>query len=300
MKKKLPMIGFALIIVGGVFLLLYPTASNWLNQYTQSNVISDYQQSLEQITDEDKLRQIEDARQYNQELIGNVVLKDPFDAEALKVMNENYPKLLAVNYSGVMGYIDIPKIDVDLPIYHGTSTEVLTMGVGHLENTSLPVGGLGTHAVLSGHTGLPSAKIFTDLNKLEINDVFYIKVMDETLEYKINQIKIVEPSNTQDLLIDTNHDYVTLVTCTPYGVNSHRLLVRGERVENSQADNDQLQVDNSSRNNIDNNKILGLPTMIFFFVIVVVAAVLATVTIIVIKRKKMKQHNVTKETGDSQ
>ncbi|HHZ06017.1 MAG TPA: class C sortase [Clostridiales bacterium] len=294
------MIGFALIIVGGVFLLLYPTASNWLNQYTQSNVISDYQQSLEQITDEDKLRQIEDARQYNQELIGNVVLKDPFDAEALKVMNENYPKLLAVNYSGVMGYIDIPKIDVDLPIYHGTSTEVLTMGVGHLENTSLPVGGLGTHAVLSGHTGLPSAKIFTDLNKLEINDVFYIKVMDETLEYKINQIKIVEPSNTQDLLIDTNHDYVTLVTCTPYGVNSHRLLVRGERVENSQADNDQLQVDNSSRNNIDNNKILGLPTMIFFFVIVVVAAVLATVTIIVIKRKKMKQHNVTKETGDSQ
>lgn len=294
------MIGFALIIVGGVFLLLYPTASNWLNQYTQSNVISDYQQSLEQITDEDKLRQIEDARQYNQELIGNVVLKDPFDAEALKVMNENYPKLLAVNYSGVMGYIDIPKIDVDLPIYHGTSTEVLTMGVGHLENTSLPVGGLGTHAVLSGHTGLPSAKIFTDLNKLEINDVFYIKVMDETLEYKINQIKIVEPSNTQDLLIDTNHDYVTLVTCTPYGVNSHRLLVRGERVENSQADNDQLQVDNSSRNNIDNNKILGLPTMIFFFVIVVVAAVLATVTIIIIKRKKMKQHNVTKETGDSQ
>ena len=247
MKKKLPMIGFALIIVGGVFLLLYPTASNWLNQYTQSNVISDYQQSLEQITDEDKLRQIEDARQYNQELIGNVVLKDPFDAEALKVMNENYPKLLAVNYSGVMGYIDIPKIDVDLPIYHGTSTEVLTMGVGHLENTSLPVGGLGTHAVLSGHTGLPSAKIFTDLNKLEINDVFYIKVMDETLEYKINQIKIVEPSNTQDLLIDTNHDYVTLVTCTPYGVNSHRLLVRGERVENSQADNDQLQVDKIGR-----------------------------------------------------
>ena len=129
-----------------------------------------------------------------------------------------------------MGYVVIPKIDVNLPIYHGTSEEVLQKGVGHLQNTSLPVGGESTHAVLSGHTGLSSAKLFTDLDKLEEGNIFYIKTLGETFAYEVDQIKIVEPHETSDLLIESDKDYVTLVTCTPYGINSHRLLVRGTRI----------------------------------------------------------------------
>ena len=178
---------------------------------------------------------LEKAREYNRELLGNVVLTDPFDPDAVKKQNEDYDNLLNIAGDGVMGSVEIPSIDVYLPIYHGTDSESLEKGAGHLENSSLPVGGKGTHSIISAHTGLPSAKMFDNLTEVKEGDVFYIHVLNRTLAYEVDQIKVVLPENVSDLLIDKNKDYVTLVTCTPYGINSHRLLVRGTRIPNKEA-----------------------------------------------------------------
>lgn len=178
---------------------------------------------------------LEKAREYNRELLGNVVLTDPFDPDAVKKQNEDYDNLLNIAGDGVMGSVEIPSIDVYLPIYHGTDSESLEKGAGHLENSSLPVGGKGTHSIISAHTGLPSAKMFDNLTEVKEGDVFYIHVLNRTLAYEVDQIKVVLPENVSDLLIDKNKDYVTLVTCTPYGINSHRLLVRGTRIPYKEA-----------------------------------------------------------------
>lgn len=178
---------------------------------------------------------LEKAQEYNRELLGNVVLTDPFDPDAVKKQNEDYDNLLNIAGDGVMGSVEIPSIDVYLPIYHGTDSESLEKGAGHLENSSLPVGGKGTHSIISAHTGLPSAKMFDNLTEVKEGDVFYIHVLNRTLAYEVDQIKVVLPENVSDLLIDKNKDYVTLVTCTPYGINSHRLLVRGERIPYKEA-----------------------------------------------------------------
>lgn len=178
---------------------------------------------------------LEKAQEYNRELLGNVVLTDPFDPDAVKKQNEDYDNLLNIAGDGVMGSVEIPSIDVYLPIYHGTDSESLEKGAGHLENSSLPVGGKGTHSIISAHTGLPSAKMFDNLTEVKEGDVFYIHVLNRTLAYEVDQIKVVLPENVSDLLIDKNKDYVTLVTCTPYGINSHRLLVRGTRISYKEA-----------------------------------------------------------------
>ena len=216
-----------LILLVGLSLLLYPSVSDYWNSLHQTRAIASYAEQVASL-DNDTYDQLwEDARAYNQSLLSRsnaYLLSDEQKAE--------YERLLDVSGLGVMGYIEIPSIDVSLPIYHGTEESVLQIAVGHLEWTSLPVGGMSTHCVLSGHRGLPSAKLFTNLDKLRKGDTFLLRVLDEVLTYEVDQILIVEPRETAALHIVEGEDYCTLVTCTPYGVNTHRLLVRGHRIEN--------------------------------------------------------------------
>lgn len=219
-----------LLLAAGIAVMSYPFASRWLNQRNQADIINHYEEAVGEMTKEQIAAEKEASRAYNEGLLGNVVLTDPFDTEAGRKASEEYEERLNTKGDGVMGYLDIPEINVLLPIYHGTGSEVLDKGAGHLENTSLPVGGIATHAVLSAHTAYARATLFNRLTELEEGDAFYLTVLDETLAYQVDQIKVVEPHDTGALVIDGYEDYVTLVTCTPYGVNSHRLLVRGTRI----------------------------------------------------------------------
>lgn len=223
-----------LVLLVAFSVLLYPTVSNYLYQKNQSRVISVYDEEAVKRSGEENERMLAEAKAYNQELLSNVELLDPF-GPGKKEINEYYQSILNVNGSGMMGYIRIPKIKVELPIYHGTSESVLQVGVGHFEGTSLPVGGENTHSVLTGHRGLPSKLLFTDMDKLQAGDVFYIKILGETFAYEIDQILTVLPEETDALNVELGKDYVTLVTCTPYAVNTHRLLVRGHRVPYEEA-----------------------------------------------------------------
>lgn len=230
MKKKINRLTtfiLILIFLAGLSLLLYPTVSDYWNSYTQSKTIASYVQNLNNIDTEKYDSIIKEAQKYNASLknrVNSYLLSDQQQKE--------YTELLDITGDGVMGYVDIPSVDITLPIYHGTSEKVLQTTVGHLEWTSLPVGGDDTHCVISGHRGLPSAKLFTDLDKLSEGDVFMLRVLDEVLTYQVDQIRIVEPTDTNDLKLVSGEDLCTLFTCTPYGVNSHRLLVRGHRIEN--------------------------------------------------------------------
>ena len=226
MKKNMTII-MVLFFFVGLLILLYPSISDFYNQKRQSKVIVDYEALLEKYSKKDYTELFEEADKYNQKLAS---YKIPY-LSYKKI--ENYNEILDVNETGMMGYISIDKIKVELPIYHGTSEQVLSVAVGHLEGSSFPVGGKGTHSVLSAHRGLPSSKLFTDLNKLEIGDTFTITILDRLITYEVDQIEIVEPSDLKKLEIDPEKDYVTLMTCTPYGINTHRLLVRGTRIENA-------------------------------------------------------------------
>ena len=230
MKKKtsnLITILLILILLAGLSLLLYPTVSDYWNSFHQSRAIASYAEQVAEI-DSDTYEQLwADAQAYNRSLIGKVGRYDMTDEERAK-----YESLLDVSGNGIIGYIEIPSIKCSLPIYHGTDEAILQIAVGHIEGTSLPVGGSGTHCVLSGHRGLPSARLFTDLDKMVVGDIFMMRVLDETLTYEVDQIRIVLPNEMDDLEIEEGKDYCTLVTCTPYGINSHRLLVRGHRIEN--------------------------------------------------------------------
>lgn len=225
--KKLMII---LFIAAGVALMVYPYAANYLFENRKDSVISTYKEEVER-TDTDAKDQLEKASDYNASLAtGNIKLHDPF-TEMSDQAEEDYYTQLRVDGTEVMGLVEIPKIGVSLPIYHGTSEEVLQMGVGHLEGTSLPVGGESTHCVLTGHTGLSDARMFTDLTEMEEGDIFFLEVMGETFAYQVYRTSIIEPTDLSSLYIETGRDLCTLVTCTPYGVNSHRLLVQAERTE---------------------------------------------------------------------
>ena len=229
MKKKLSTLLLFLIFLIGLSLLLYPTISDYWNSFHQSKAIASYVEEVEQL-DEDRYEEMwKEAQNYNQELF-----QDPSPYDITEEENLKYQGLLNVSGNGIMGYIEIPSIDCHLPIYHGVNESVLQIAVGHIEGTSLPVGGASTHCVLSGHRGLPSAKLFTDLDKLVVGDLFIIRILNETLTYEVDQILIVLPDEVESVAIEEGKDYCTLVTCTPYGVNSHRLLVRGHRVENTE------------------------------------------------------------------
>ena len=220
-----------LVFLIGAGILFYPTVSDLWNNYRNQQLISEYTEVVETLESEDFSEIWAEAREYNAQHTVNTIL-DAFDEEEGDyVLSHPYDQVLNPTGNEIMGYLEIPKINVKLAIYHGIGTEALENGCGHIEGTSLPIGGVGTHSVLSAHRGLPSAKLFTDLDQLEIGDLFYITVLDEKLAYKVDQILTVLPEETDDLAIEEDKDLVTLVTCTPYGVNSHRLLVRGERTE---------------------------------------------------------------------
>lgn len=226
MKRKKITIILLVVFLIGLLVLLYPSISQYWNSKVQSQAISNYDELFLNKENIDYSKYFLEADNYNHKLT-----ELSFPLSQYKKIS-GYSNLLNVHNNGMIGYISIDKIRVELPIYHGTGASVLNVAVGHLEGSSLPVGGDSTHAVLSAHRGLPSAKLFTNLNKLEIGDTFVITVLDRKMTYQVDNIKIVEPSDVSDLEIIEGEDYVTLVTCTPYGINTHRLLVRGTRIEN--------------------------------------------------------------------
>ena len=227
-KNKRYSLLLLLALLVGLSLLLYPTISNCWNSFHQSKTIATYVEAVEEMDDSDYEGMWREAQAYNTAL--------PRDQGRFQLSEEEqvYEGLLRVSDDGIMGYVEIPSINVELPIYHGTDEEILQIAVGHIQGSSLPVGGPSTHCVISGHRGLPSAKLFTDLDQLTKGDIFILHVLDETLTYEVDQIHIVEPDDVSLLSMEEGEDLCTLVTCTPYGVNSHRLLVRGHRVENQQ------------------------------------------------------------------
>lgn len=239
-KKRKKYIGFALLFLLGLSILLYPTFSDAWNQYRNAKLINTYETAVNDLPDKDYDRLWKEAKRYNREHTVNTFV-DAFDEKGDYILSDAYKKILDPDGEGLMGSIEIPKIQARIAIYHGISDDVLEKGAGHVEGTSLPVGGKSTHAVLAAHRGLPSAKLFTDLDQMEIGDIFFLHMLGKTLAYKVDQIKTVLPSETEDLDIIKGEDHVTLLTCTPYGVNTHRLLVRGTRtkyVENKTEIND--------------------------------------------------------------
>lgn len=219
-----------LVILLGIGILVYPSLSEYLSELNGSRATASYDDSVLQLEQARLDQLLAQAQEYNRQLAGTSTGKAPLsDDEGDPVTPESYWDLLNVDSAGMMGYIEIPRLNTTIPIYHGTSEAVLQVGVGHLQNTSLPVGGESTHAALSGHRGLPTRSLFTDLDQMEVGDRFYIKVLNETLCYTVNQILTVLPHEMDALAIEEGKDYVTLITCTPYGINSHRLLVRGVR-----------------------------------------------------------------------
>lgn len=230
MKKVLPTILIILVFLSGIVVFIYPAVSNYLYEKNSTQAITEHTESVSKLTPKQIADEKEAVYRYNKSLFENEsVLTDPFDPDAYPITDGEYTKLLA--FDKVMAYVEIPAIDVYLPIYHGTDEETLLNGVGHLENTSLPGGGKSTHAVLSAHRGLPSARLFTDLNLLKKDNIFRIYVLDEVLTYQVYDIETVNPDNTSTLHIKEGEDLVTLITCTPYGENTHRLLVHGRRIE---------------------------------------------------------------------
>ena len=228
MKKNRSNIILILIFLVGLSVMLYPTVSDYVNQKNQSRAVASYSEEVENLSDVDYQAYFDAADDYNRRLA------ETPDAFYRPEQVSGYTDTLDVSGTGIMGYITISKIGVELPVYHGTSDGVLQVAAGHLEGSSLPVGGAGTHAVISAHRGLPSAKLFTNLDELEAGDTFTITVLDRVLTYEVDQISIVLPTETDLLQPVEGKDYVTLMTCTPYGINTHRLLVRGKRIENAE------------------------------------------------------------------
>lgn len=252
----------------------------------QSSEIEAHQEDVQNLDDKEILIARSKAEAYNKGLFGTVALTDPFDPDANTETDAEYESLLNFSENSIMATVEIPVINVNLPIYHGTSDEVLKKGAGHLKKTSLPIGGKGTHAVITGHTGFSSARLFTDLNLLKIDDVFYVNCLDEVLAYRVDSIKIVEPEETDDLRIVADQDYVTLVTCTPYGINSHRLLVRGVRIPYDAQDIPAVETRESESTWMrEYKKALLLGSIIFAIIIIA----FYTVRIISKKRQRIRE-----------
>lgn len=227
MKQKVIPI---LIVIAGFLLLAYPFLSNYLFEKSAGSTVESYQEKTDMMDQKIKEKVLDEARGYNENLLrSSIQLTDPFKTKKINGETVFYNNILNVDRSEIMGYVKIPCISVDLPIYHGTSAEVLERGIGHLAASSFPIGGESTHAVLTGHTGFSSAKLFTDLTEMKKGDLFFIHVLDKKLAYRVDRITVVKPDDTRNLQIIDGEDHVTLLTCTPYGVNDHRLLVRGKR-----------------------------------------------------------------------
>jgi sortase A len=272
-------VAIVLILLVGIGLLAYPTVSNYLTQLNGSTAIQAFTREVATENTAELEKQKELAEEYNKSLTGQNI-KDPFVPGSGVVYQGNYNEIL--NFANhMMGYIEIPKISVYLPIYHGTSDKVLAKGVGHMNETAFPIGGEGNHAVLTGHTGLASARLFTDLTKLKEGDVFYIHILNGVLAYQVDQIKVVQPEDTRELLPVQGKDYVTLITCTPYGINTQRLLVRGIRIPYEEKQH-QEQVKNEST-------VIGIDLKMVLRGAVIAAAVLFIVIVILLIARRRKK-----------
>lgn len=274
-----------IICAVGIGLLLYPSFSSWYNSLHQSRAIASYQEAVEDLTDEEYEAALAAAREYNEWLFeGNHSLSLSEEEE------EEYLEILDVDGSGIIGYIEIPSIDVYLPIYHTTEDTILAVAVGHLEGSSFPVGGENTHAVLAGHTGLPTAALFTDIDQLEEGDVFYIYVLDEMYTYEVDQVVTVLPDDAEDYLdIEEGEDYVTLYTCTPYGLNTHRLLVRGTRTANP-TEEEMEEIEEENRFSLDRDEIA---------VLCAIAALIALIVILIVRGAR-KHRNSKKAASEAE
>ncbi len=276
----------SLVLLAGILLAAYPFISNYLMSLNHNSEIVSADNAVKKADNSELKEELEKAEKYNKSLLGNVVLTDPFDPTFQDENNVEYNSVLNLGGNSVMGSVEIPKINVKLPIYHGTGKDVLEKGAGHLRNTSLPIGGKSTHAVLTGHTGLSTAVLFTDLDKLEKGDVFYIYVLDKTLAYEVDQIKVVLPTQTEDLKVQPGEDHVTLLTCTPYGLNTHRLLVRGTRIPYEKAETIKKErgtAESTWMLEYKRGLILGAAA------IVLIVAVFVTVRALISRRRKKKQ-----------
>lgn len=287
-KRRLPLVFIFLVLVLGIGLFMYPIVSNWYGEYTAHTSIENYDRTIQKVGNEALERMQKAAEEYNSALAQH---------DSKKVSEMHYEDMLAVTES--IGYIEIPKINVYLPIYHGMDDDILQKGIGHMESSSLPVGGSSTHCVLAGHTGLPSANLFTDLDQLRTDDMFYIHTLDKVLAYKVDQIKKVLPYETDYINIVDKEDYVTLVTCTPYGINSHRLLVRGERVPyktQTMADTHPWPVVHKEvEQKVPFRTIVWYAALV---VIVVVTVIILLILFMPVFRKKKKKHIIVDQPDD--
>ncbi len=273
MKNKLFSVILVLVFVAGLSLLLYPTISNAYNTWLQSKAIAEYSQQASQMDQAMYEQELKKAQVYNVALLER---EDPYTLS--QQLQEQYENTLAVTNQGIMAYVQIPSINVSLPIAHGTSEAVLKDKIGHLEWSSLPVGGENTHCVISGHRGLPSAELFTNIDHLELGDKFYIHVLGQTLEYQVCHIAVVEPQDQRLLRVEEGQDLVTLVTCTPYGINSHRLLIRGVRTGMGGAE--------QPKDIYIKNEISSIDVVVLVSVSLVAIAVVAFVTVLLSSKKK--------------
>ena len=265
LKKILPNIIFGLIFLVGLAVFLYPSVSNYINSKHQSRAVASYETAIATLSQDDYEKYWEEARAYNERLAQKPMNFNLSDEELAE-----YNSILDPTDTGVIGTIEIENIGVNLPIYHGTEETVLQVGIGHLEGTSFPTGTSSTHTVLSGHRGLPSSKLFSDLDQMIVGDTFLLHVMDQTFAYQVDQINIVLPEETQDLGIEPDKEYVTLVTCTPYGVNTHRLLVRAKRVDYNEETRLIVPADATRYGTMIVAPFLGAPILLIAFIIFLV------------------------------
>ena len=268
LKEKLSFLIFVIMIILGIAIILYPVISNHLSKINYQEIIDNYDFKVAKQKNSYNEQLVNEARKYNSSLT-SLNITDVFQNQIGQSSSE-YFSVLNVDNNGMMGYISIPKIDIKIPIYHGTSSDILQKGVGNLEGSSIPIGGENTHAVLSAHRGLPSSRLFTDLDQLKVGDTFYIHILDEVLAYRVNQVLVVEPSDIDFLQIVKGKDYVTLVTCTPYAINTHRLLVRGERIEYSAQEEESIAI-NKKMSIAD----IVLYTCLIFAVLLIIGSIIS-------------------------
>lgn len=261
-KKNLSTVFFAAVLIVGLCIFLYPSVSNYLNGLKQSKAIADYTASLDSMTPEDYSAFWKTAIAYNEKLASKVVDFNLTDEEM-----EEYNKILDPTGTGIIGYLEIENIGVDLPIYHGVEESVLSVGIGHLPGTSFPTGTVSTHTVLSGHRGLPSAELLTNLDQMIEGDTFLLHIMDQVFAYEVDSINIVLPNETESLYVYDGEDYVTLVTCTPYGVNTHRLLVRGKRVDYNQEERLIITADATMYSTLSVAVFIAVPILLIIFIV---------------------------------
>lgn len=291
MRKKLVTVLIVLLMIVGIGILIYPTISNQWNTYRQSKLITSYDKVVSELAVEDSSDEWALAREFNDKLEKNNIYADAFGVSGTDLKDTEYWQVLNIAEDGVMGYISVPKINIKLAIYHGTGDDILETGVGHLTGSKLPIGGESTHSVLAAHRGLPSAKLFTDIDQLEQGDMFYIHVFDETLAYQVDQIyDMVDKDDVKTLesalQIVEGEDYVTLFTCTPYGVNSHRLLVRGTRVEYQGEEDVQPSIPEAMVESVQNY---------YMFYLIIGAAIVVILILVMRKIMNKKDKEIQKE-----